>query len=254
MTKVLVVASGIVRSALPAPLTQLPLVGISLGELGSDLFQISMPLRNNLSIFWEVTDLTQYAKNLLMVMVDPLVLVISMPNSLALGFVNALSDTNPQIGSKGDMGVTVGISVNVGVGVLVGVFVRVGVFVTVLVGAGVWVGAGVCVGGFVSVGVRVGFFEGVMLGSTTSVYVAGAVGDGVSVTVEVGIADGVDVIWLWICPCACSSETGTISLGEQYCPVIVQAVVSSSPVSGSGSEGALIDSEPFAPPNFTLVF
>lgn len=252
MTKVLVVASGIVRSALPAPLTQLPLVGISLGELGSDLFQISMPLRNNLSIFWEVTDLTQYAKNLLMVMVDPLLLVMSMLSWLVFIIVNALSDTDPQIGSKGDMGVTVGISVDVGV--LVGVFVRVGVFVTVLVGTGVWVGAGVRVGGFVSVGVRVGFFEGVMLGSTTSVYVAGAVGDGVSVTVEVGIADGVDVIWLWICPCACSSETGTISLGEQYCPVIVQAVVSSSPVSGSGSEGALIDSEPFAPPNFTLVF
>ena len=63
---------------------------------------------------------------------------------------------------------------------------------------------------------------------------------------------GVDVIALWICACACASETGTISLSEQYSPVIVQAIVNSSPVSGSGSEGGLIDSVPFSPPSCTL--
>ena len=77
-------------------------------------------------------------------------------------------------------------------------------------------------------------------------------GEGVRVIVGVKMEVGVDVIALWICACACASETGTISLSEQYSPVIVQAIVNSSPVSGSGSEGGLIDSVPFSPPSCTL--
>lgn len=126
----------------------------------------------------------------------------------------------------------------------VGVFVR----VNVLVGPGVLVGEF----GFVTEAVRVGFFEGVTLGSTTNVYVGGMVGVGVFEIVGVGTVVGVDVITLWISPCACASETGTISFDEQYAPVMVQAVVSSSSVSGLGSEGPLTASVPFSPPSFTL--
>ena len=65
-------------------------------------------------------------------------------------------------------------------------------------------------------------------------------GEGVRVIVGVRVKVGVDVIALWISPCACNSETGRISLGEQYCPVIVHAIVNSSPVIASGVEGALM--------------
>lgn len=78
MINVSMVASGMVIR-LGAP-KKLPSVGISLGESGSDLFQISTPLRNNLSTFWEVGISGQYAKSRLMVIADPLVLVISMPS------------------------------------------------------------------------------------------------------------------------------------------------------------------------------
>ena len=74
-------------------------------------------------------------------------------------------------------------------------------------------------------------------------------GEGVRVTVEVKIGVGVDVIALWISFCASCSETGSISPGEQYDPVIVQAIVNSSSVSDCGSEGALMDWVPFSPPS-----
>ena len=146
----LVVASGIIRSEPPK---KLPSVGKSLGESGSDLFHISVPLRNNLSIFWEVGDLTQYAKNLLMEMADPLLLVISMASSFGFKFVSALSNTVPQVGKDGAMGVMLGIAVFGGMKV------------------GVFSGASVLVGmlGFVSVAVRVGFFVEVAFGKTTAV-------------------------------------------------------------------------------------
>ena len=63
-------------------------------------------------------------------------------------------------------------------------------------------------------------------------YVGGTVGEAVPAIVEVGITVGVDVIALWIAACASVTETGVISLCEQYCPVIVQATASSSPSSG----------------------
>jgi len=160
MTKVSVVVFRILRSAATK---NLPSVGISLGESGSDLFQTSTPLRNNLSIFWEVGNLTQYAKNLLMVMSDPLLLVMSMLSSLAGRFVKALSATDGQVNSDGATDVAVGEGVFVGVKVGVKVGVRVGVLVIVLVGRGVLVGF------FVTVAERVGFLEGVVLGSTTAV-------------------------------------------------------------------------------------
>ena len=62
----------------------------------------------------------------------PLLLVISIPSSLGLGFVRALSETNPQIGSVGAEGV--------GDGVKVSVLVDEGVKVDVMVGVRVWVG------------------------------------------------------------------------------------------------------------------
>ena len=136
-----------------APPTKLPSAGISLGESGSDLFHISRPLRNNLSIFWEIGDLTQYAKNLFMVIVDLLWLLISILSSLVVGFVSVLRNTAAQIGAEGDTGVSVGA----------------GLFVDVKIGVFVRVGAGVFVGGFVIVGVGVLVLEGVILGSTTSV-------------------------------------------------------------------------------------
>jgi hypothetical protein len=223
-----------------APPTQLPSVGISLGESGSDVFQITAPLRSSLSIFCEGCDFTQYAKNLLIAIVVPLLLVISILSSLGFGFVIALSETAPQIDSDGATDVAVGVSVFVGVkvdvnvdvkvGVKVGVVVRVFVGVDVLIGVNVLVGKGVFVGGFVSVGVGVTVLVGVEVGSTTSVYVGGIVGEAVRVIVGVKMDVGVDVIALWISLCACASETGLISAGEQYCPVIVQAIVSSSPV------------------------
>lgn len=209
-----------------------------------------------------------------MVMSDPLLLVMSMLNSLGFGFDNALSDTNGQIGSDGATDVAVGVNVLVGVelgvgvevdvevgvfvrvGVAVGVFVRVGVAVGVFVRVGVPVRVGVLVGpgvlvgfGRVTVAVSVGFFEGVVLGSTTSVYVAGRVGEGVCEIVGEGIMVGVEVIALWIWLCACSSVMGLISSGVQNSPVIVQAIVNSVPVIASGSEGALMASVPFSPPS-----
>ena len=54
-----------------------------------------------------------------MVIVPPLLFVISIANSLGLGFVRALSDTAPQIGSVGAKGVGVGVSVGVSVKVAV---------------------------------------------------------------------------------------------------------------------------------------
>jgi hypothetical protein len=83
--------------------------------------------------------------------------------------------------------------------------------------------------------------EGVALGSTTAVNVGGSVGEAVRVIVGVKTGVGVDVIALWISFCACCAETGLISPDEQYDPVIVQAIVNSSPVNGSGSEGTLMD-------------
>src|SRR5262245_54115442 len=102
-----------------ATLSQLPSVGISLGVSGSDVFHIITLFRNSLSIFWEFGVLAQYAKNRSMVMVEPLLLVMSMASSLGFGFVSTLSDTVPQIGSKGAMGVSVGLVVLVGVKIAV---------------------------------------------------------------------------------------------------------------------------------------
>jgi len=60
-----------------------------------------------------------------MIIDDPLLLVISIPSSFVFGFVRAPSDTDPHIGSVGDMGVDVGDKVGVGVNVNVGVKVDV---------------------------------------------------------------------------------------------------------------------------------
>jgi UDP-3-O-[3-hydroxymyristoyl] glucosamine N-acyltransferase len=86
-----------------------------------------------------------------------------MLNSLGLGLISGLRNTDPQIDCTGATGVSVGgrVFVGVKVNVAVGVFVRVGVFVPV--------GAGVRVGVLVSVGGRVAVLEGVILGSTTAV-------------------------------------------------------------------------------------
>jgi hypothetical protein len=163
MTKFITPAFGMVRLALP---TQLPSVGISLGESGSDVFHITTLLRNNLSIFWEVGNFTQYAKNLLMVISDPLLLVISMLSSLGFRFVRGPSNTNaPQPGSDGDTAVAVGVGEFVGIDV----FVNIRLWVEVKTGVDVFVGAGVFVGGFVGLGVGVLVGEGVILGSTTNV-------------------------------------------------------------------------------------
>ena len=111
-----------------------------------------------------------------MPIMDPLLLVISIPIILLLGFVNAPRVTKPpQSGSLGGKGgsvgtvVFVGVKVSVAVGVFVGVsvFVRVGVFVGVSVF--VRTGAGVRVGVLVIVGGRVAVLEGVARGSTTAV-------------------------------------------------------------------------------------
>lgn len=181
------------------------------------------------------------------------------------------SVTDPQIPAGGGPGVNVGLGVfdgvklGVKVKVDVGVLVRVGVFVCVgvLVRVGVRVSVGVLVRVRVLVGpgvlVRVGVFVGVIgvgdfvaVGSTRSVFVAGIVEVGVGEMVLVGTIVGVEVIALCICCCACSSDTGAISSGVQYCPVIVHAMAISSSLSDSGSDGALIDSFPLAPPNSTL--
>ena len=74
-------------------------------------------------------------------------------------------------------------------------------------------------------------------------------GEAVRVIVGVRLGTGVGVIAFWICACACASETGAISAGEQNSPVSVQAIVSSSPVRASGSEGPLMDWVPFSPPS-----
>jgi len=129
--------------------------------------------------------------------------------------------------------------VGVKVGVKEGVFVRVGGFVLVSVGFGVRVLVGVRDFVGVYMGVRVG--EEVEDGSTRIVFVGTMVGDGIRVSVWVGIWVGVDVISVCTCCKASASDTGTISLCEQYFPVIVQAISSSSCVSGSGFDGAPID-------------
>jgi len=138
----------------------------------------------------------------LRMIVPPLLLMISTPNSLRLGFVKAPSDTLLQIGSVGPVGVTVeviGVNVKVGVtGVLVGVTgvkvkVLVGVTgVKVLVGVLVFVGPGVLV--LVGVTMVVGFGEEVPEGSINNVLVAGMVADGINVRDGMSVNVGVDVI------------------------------------------------------------
>ena len=194
-----------------------------------------------------------------MVMVEPLLLLISMPSVLEGEFVSALSETDGQIGSDGATDVAVGVAVHVGVcegvNVIVGVRVRVKVGVMVAVKRDVLVRVsvgppGVLVGGIgVSVAGRVGVLVKVESGRITGVYVGGSVGEAVRVTVGVSVGIGVDVMALWISACACASLIYSISSGVQYSPIIVQAIVSSSPVIASGSEGPLIDSLPFAPPS-----
>jgi hypothetical protein len=148
--------------------------------------------------------------------------------------------------------VCVGVFVDALVG-STGVFVRVGVRVGVLVGVRVGVRVGVPGGGvFVIVGVAVQ--RGVQVGSTKLVLVGITDGVGVWVRVSVGIGEGVNVICVCSCCCASSTETGMTSLCAQYCPVIVQAVLSSCSVSGSGAEGVVMDSAPFSPPNPTRTF
>ena len=190
MRKFSVVASGIVIAAL----LQFPSVGISLGTSGSDIFHISMVLRNSLSSFCDCGVFTQYAKNLLIVIGVPLLLVISTPISLGFGLVRAPSVTVPHIGSEGAKGVAVGVKVAEAVKVAVGVCVIVGVFegvnvregvavgVRVLVLVGVTVRVRVCVGRTVRVAVG-GPGEGVQEGITKLVNVGKSVGDGLTVGV-----------------------------------------------------------------------
>jgi hypothetical protein len=158
-----------------------------------------------------------------------------------LGVVKGLRETDKQSGSVGPEGVGVKEGVTVGV--------RLGVGVSELTGAAVLVGRRVLVG--VN---GIGAFEGVHVGRIKLVLAGGTVADGVGVSVWVGMSVGVEVICPWICPCASASETGTISLGEQNCPVMVQEILSSSGVSGWGVEGSLLDWLPFAPPNWVLTF
>jgi hypothetical protein len=155
----------------------LPSVGISLGEVVSEVFQIRLPFNNNLSSFCDVGVFTQYAKNLLMVIVPGLLLVISITRSLPFGLVMALRDTEGQNDPAG--------AIVVGVGVNVGVEVR----VFVLVG-GTFVG----VGDFVDEGIGVSVGERVGDGRTKSVFVGAKVIVGMPVKVWVGISVGVEVI------------------------------------------------------------
>jgi hypothetical protein len=107
--------------------------------------------------------LTQYAKNLLMVIGFGPLLVIFAASSFGFGFVNPLSDTAPHIGFVGIPGVEVGIVVFVRVG---GIFVAEGIFVAV--------------GGL---GVKVVVGESVGEGRTRSVFVGANVMVGIGVRV-----------------------------------------------------------------------
>jgi len=107
------------------------------------------PLRNNLSIFCEFGDFTQYAKNLVMVTGDLVRLETSMDISFGLGFVKVPSTIWVQFAIGGLTGVAVGSVVGVNVCVLGG--------------------TGVFVGGFVLVGLGVIVLDGVALGNTTNV-------------------------------------------------------------------------------------
>lgn len=149
-----------------------------------------------------------------MVTGPPLLLVISVPSSLGLGFVRGLNATDGQSGAVGADGVSVGVGVKVGVKVRVGVDVG---------GRGVLVGVGVMDG--VAVG---GAAEGVQEGRTNPVLDGGKVGEGMGVWVSVATEVGVKVISLCIRPCASPGETGVISLCVQNWPVRVQAMLSSS--------------------------
>ena len=114
-----------------------------------------------------------------MVTGPPLLLVISMPNSLGLGFVRLPSDTVVQSGFVGANGVGVGIGVKVGVDVG---------------GTGVGgMGEAVCVGARTGVKVR-GARDGVHEGSTKPVLDGANVSEGTGVRVSVGMEVGVKVI------------------------------------------------------------
>src|ERR1043165_8712527 len=93
------------------PFTQFPSVGISLGESGSEVFQITAVLSDKVAIFCELGDFTQKAKKRLMVIATPLGLVMFILNSLGLGLVGPLRNTDLQSGSDGATPVGVGISV-----------------------------------------------------------------------------------------------------------------------------------------------
>jgi hypothetical protein len=102
--------------------------------------------------------LTQYAKNLLMVIGFGPLLVIFAASSFGFGFVNPLSVTAGHIGFVGTTGVKVGIEVFVRVFVAGGVFVAVGgLGVKVVVGESVGEGRtrSVFVGANVMVGIEV---------------------------------------------------------------------------------------------------
>ena len=198
---------------LAVPTLQALSVGMSVGEVLSDVFHITILLSVTLESFWEFGVLTQYANNWLMLIAPPLLFVMVIPSSLGFGFVMGLRVTKPpHNGSVGPVGVTVGTGVSVGVKVVVGVKVIVGVKVTgvevgvlvrvgvavrvrvavlvgrvVLVGLSVRVGVGPVVfvepGDFVRVRVKVALGVLVMEGSTQTVLVGILVGDGMRVRV-----------------------------------------------------------------------
>ncbi len=166
-------------------LLQFPSVGISLGDVESDWFHISTSLRDSALSACEGGVLSQYAKNLVMVIVAPLLLVIVALIS-SFWICKALSKTDePQSGSARAVGVDVGVGVSVAVDVAVkvrvcdGVKVRTGIGVAVRVL--VRVGTGVLVRVLVGTGVRVkvgGPAEGVQEGRTKLVKVGKGVADG----------------------------------------------------------------------------
>ena len=172
-------------------LLQFPSAGISLGEVESDWLHISTLLRNTVLSACEGGVLSQYTKNLVMVIVAALLLVIVVLIS-SFWICKALSDTGMlkslQSGSTGATGVLVGVGVSVAVDVAVkvsvcdGVSVRTGIGVAVRVL--VRVGTGVLVRVLVGTGVRVnvgGPAEGVQEGRTKLVKVGKGVADGRSV-------------------------------------------------------------------------
>ncbi len=238
---------------------QLPSPGISLGGSTSEIFQISAPFRNSRLSFWDGEDFTHCTNTLSIV--AGWGLMISIDNS-PIGAL--LMGTTPTIVQEERVGVSVmvGVGVRDGVSVWVGVFVRLGVMVCVGVRVGVRVGALVGVrvavritGASVRVGIRVGVrvmvAVGVQEGKTKIVAVGVTVGDEGIVGVGVYTGVGVEVTALCNTCCASEAETGVTKPGEQYSPVIVQVVFSSSCVNGSGAEGALIASLPFSPPSVT---